>query len=325
MSAPPPLYLGIDGGATHTLGVVVTPEGRVLAAARAGSLNFLGADLRTARRTLRDLLRALRVQLPPATPWARSVIGCAALFTDATPAEKRALCDGLLPLATTRVVSDCQTAHFGATLGRPGVVVIAGTGSIVLARGETGALAHAGGWGHLLGDEGSAWWIATESLRAAIAAQENRGPPTCLSRLACRFFQCSSLTAVAPLVHDGRSKDKVAALAAFLARHTPPSDRVFRAILHRAGRELAAQACAAARTARLQLRPLPVFLTGSVLQKNRRVRASCLAALRARTTVRLCTPALPPVLGAAALGLTDAGIALTRRVAATLRRSPPRP
>src|SRR5207245_1528157 len=91
---------------------------------------------------------------------------------EAAKAEKEELCRGILPLDRTRVVSDCRTAGFGATLGRPGVVIIAGTGSIVLAQNEAGKLVRVGGWGHLLGDAGSAYWIARESVKVAIASEE---------------------------------------------------------------------------------------------------------------------------------------------------------
>lgn len=316
-----PLFLGIDGGATRSLGVAVTAEGRVVAAAQAGSLNFLGTDLATARRSLRGLLGSLRTALPPGATFDRAVVGCAALFTDATHAEQKALCGGLLPLATTRVVSDCQTALFGATRGQPGVVIVAGTGSIVLAQAERGTLAQTGGWGHLLGDEGSAWWIARESIRAAIAAHEQRGPNTGLGQLICRFFRTSTLHAVASRVHGALGKDEIAALAAFLAQKTAPSDRVFRAILRRAGEELAAQALAAIRAADLRIRPIPLFLAGSVLTHNRHVRGSLLRALRAQFPLSASSPSLDPVLGAAALCLASAGIPLSPRVITTLRQT----
>lgn len=316
-----PLFLGIDGGASRSFGVAVTAEGRVVAAAEAGSLNFLGADLPTARRSLRHLLHTLRSALSPGTTFERAVVGCAALFSDATPAEQKALCGGLLPPATTRVVSDCQTALFGATHGQPGVVVVAGTGSIVLAQGERGAVAQTGGWGNVLGDEGSAWWIARESIRAAIAAQEHRGPHTGLDRLICQFFRTRTLHEVASRVHGALGKDEIAALAAYLARKTPPSDRVFRAILRRAGEELAAQTLAAIRTAGLRARPVPVFLAGSVLTHNRHVRASLLRALRVQFPIRACTPALDPVLGAAALCLAGADIPISPRIVTTLRHT----
>src|SRR6266566_6856992 len=164
--------IGLDGGGTHSFAVGVDSTGRMLARAEAGSLNFFGAGLPTARRHLKRLSESLERRLPPKTRIARTVVGCAALFSDATNAEKENLCRGILPLERTRVVSDCQTACFGATLGLPGVVIIAGTGSIVVAQNEKGQHQRVGGWGHILGDAGSAYWMAVEAVKAAIAAEE---------------------------------------------------------------------------------------------------------------------------------------------------------
>src|SRR2546422_86040 len=114
-----PVFIGIDGGGTHSFAIAVDSIGRMLATAEAGSLNFFGAGLPMARRHLKTLSESLQRQLPPKTQIDRIVVGCAALFSDATKAEKDKLCRGILPLERTRVVSDCQTACFGATLGRP--------------------------------------------------------------------------------------------------------------------------------------------------------------------------------------------------------------
>ena len=166
-----PAFIGLDGGGTHSFAIAVDSAGRKLATAKAGSLNFFGSGLPSARRNLKKLAASLKRQLPPETQIDRIVVGCAALFSDATNAEKEKLCRGILPLERTRVVSDCQTACFGATLGRPGVVIIAGTGSIVVAQNEDGRQKRVGGWGHILGDAGSAYWMAVEAVKAAIAIQ----------------------------------------------------------------------------------------------------------------------------------------------------------
>src|SRR5205814_3603011 len=72
------VVIGMDGGGTHSLAVAVDFNGKARALARAGSLNFYGSGLSTARRTLKTLLRLLRNQLPPGTQLSRIVIGCAA-------------------------------------------------------------------------------------------------------------------------------------------------------------------------------------------------------------------------------------------------------
>ena len=312
MNQAPAIHLGVDGGATHSFAVAVAPDGHVQASARAGSLNFFGSGLKEARANLRRLLQSLRKQLPRETVIRRAVVGTAALFSEATPREKKALCDGLLAPAHTRVVSDTMTAFVGATLDRPGVVIIAGTGSMILAKSEAGRIAEAGGWGHLIGDEGSAYWIAREAMRAAIAAHERRGPATNLGDWICRGFKIRRLADLVPLIHDTSfSKDRIAGLARYLAAHNAEADPVYQDICRRAGRELAAQAIAAAEIAELTANPLPVFLIGGVLDHSGTVRESLMAALNAVRPVQIRPRALPPVLGAALIALHDAGIKIT--------------
>ncbi len=326
MNTPPSVLLGIDGGATHSHGVAIAVDGRVLASVSAGSLNFFGSGLPQARASLAQLLEALEQALPRGTPCRHAVIGCAALFSEATPREKEGLCAGLPLPGSTRVVSDSQTAHFGATLGDPGVVVIAGTGSMVLARGDSGRWAQVGGWGHLLGDEGSAHWIARESVQAAIASSESRGPDTELGSIICQFFGVNSLPDLIPILYDSlASKDRFADLARFLSEGGCDGDAVFQGILGRAGVELALQAAAAIRSAGFEGNPVPIFLIGSVLTKNRQVREAFVTHLQAVRPVRIETPHLPPTLGAAAMALGDAGIPLTSEVVANLRRGMPDP
>ena len=312
-------FIGIDGGGTHSFAVAVDSTGRMLATGEAGSLNFFGAGLPTARRHLKELSESLERQLPPRTDLVRIVVGCAALFSDATNAEKKNLCDGILPLDRTRVISDCQTACFGATLGRPGIVIIAGTGSIVLAQNEDGRRLRAGGWGHILGDEGSAYWIAVEAVKSAIAAEEARGPNTRLGRLVRQWFKVKKLTEVVPIIHRADfTKERFAMLAGHLARKVGGRDTAFRNICQSGARELASQALAAIKLARVKTQPLPVYLVGGVLTSNALVRAGFVTALKNSCAVRIVKPRLSPLLGAAALALSDARSEMTANVVANL-------
>ncbi len=308
MSDSTPVVIGIDGGATYSFGVAVDPEGRALAAAKSGSLNFFGTSLQEARRALHQLVHSLETSLPLGNRVLYTVIGSAALFSEATPREKELLCRGILPLEATRLVSDVMTAYHAAGLGRPGVLVIGGTGSSFLARNERGEYAQVGAWGHLLGDEGGAYWIGREVIRAAIAAAEASGPATCLLELVLRWFDVKSLTDIVPIVYQPKySKDRFAALAGHVAKHADPLDPVWVGICERAGYELARQALAAVRLADLQLRPVPVWRNGSVVRRNEVVRESLFRHMREEVEIRDEPMLMAPLLGAAALAMNAAG------------------
>jgi N-acetylglucosamine kinase-like BadF-type ATPase len=316
------VFIGLEGGGTHSFAIAVDSAGRMLAMAESGSLNFFGTSLREARRHLERLNRSLQRQLPPKSRIAGIVVGCSALFFDATNEEKKNLCDGILPLERTRIVSDCQTACFGATLGRAGVVIVAGTGSIVVAQKEDGLQRRVGGWGHILGDEGSAYWMAVESVKAAIAAEERTGPRTELGRWVRQWFRVQDLTEVVPIIHGPDfTKERFAMLAKHLARKIRGRDTVFCGICRCGAKQLASQALAAVKLSRVKMRPLPVFLLGGVLTNNDLVRARLVTELKNSRAVRIAKPCLSPLLGAAALALVDARIELTAEVVANLANS----
>ena len=315
-----PVVVGIDGGATYSFGVAVDLEGRALAAAKSGSLNFFGTSLQEARRSLTELVQTLETALPLGHSIRHTVIGSAALFSEATPREKEQFCRGISPLDHTRLVSDVMTAYHAAGLGRPGVLVIGGTGSSFLARNEEGQYAQVGAWGHLLGDEGSAYWIGRECIRAAIAASEGSGPATCLLDVVLAWFDVKNLTDIVPIIYSPKySKDRFAALAGQAALRADPADPLWIDICQRAGGELARQALAAIRLVDLRARPVPVWLNGSVVRRNAVARESLFRHLAAEIPAEEVPMMLAPLLGAAALALTEAGVTLTPEIVERLR------
>ena len=112
-----------------------------------------------------------------------SVLGVAGCWTDEEKGEYEGLLQRTGVLGKVRVLSDAEVALFGALSGRPGIVVISGTGSIAVGRDLEGGFARAGGYGHVLGDEGSGFWIGREAVLAGVRALEGRGPTTGLTRL----------------------------------------------------------------------------------------------------------------------------------------------
>ncbi len=332
MLDPIPVVIGIDGGATYSFGVAVDFQGRALAAAKSGSLNFFGTSLQEARRSLTEIVRTLETALPIGNRVHNTVIGSAALFSEATPREKELLCRGITRLESTRLVSDVMTAYHAAGLGRPGVLVIGGTGSSFLARNEEGQYAQVGAWGHLLGDEGSAYWIGRECIRAAIAASEGSGPATCLLDVVLAWFDVKNLTDIVPVIYSPKySKDRFAALAGQAAQRADPGDPLWLDICQRAGAELARQAVAAVRLVDLRLRPVPVWLNGSVVRRNVVARESLFRHIQAEIPAVETPMLLAPLLGAAALALSSAGVELSPELLERLRTtyetvsSPPGP
>src|SRR5439155_578112 len=114
--------------------------------------------------------------------------GLAGLSRPGRSPDFRRLVFELLPGADLEVVSDAAVALWGALPEGEGVAVLAGTGSIALARSADGREARAGGYGALVGDEGSGFWLGRAAATAAVRAADGRGPPTGLVELVSQAF-----------------------------------------------------------------------------------------------------------------------------------------
>jgi N-acetylmuramic acid 6-phosphate etherase len=169
-----PVILSIDVGKTSCRAAM---GGRRVEGAGAPGLAAPGG-VRAAEVAILALASQLTGQFGSAT---ELIVGAAGALT--APRAARALGEALLTsLRAERVAvtSDAVTAHAGALDGKPGVVLIAGTGVVALAIAANGALRTADGWGPWLGDEGGGAWIGTAGLRAALRALDGRGPSTAL-------------------------------------------------------------------------------------------------------------------------------------------------
>ncbi len=239
--------MGVDGGATKTLAAVLDLHERTLHVGHGGPSN---EDAVGAEAAVRELLRAADDALARACIDAAQ-LGAAVLAIAGTDTE-----DVARNVRTTRtdawlVVNDVVAAWATATGGGPGVAAIAGTGSNVFGVGREGAHARAwraGGWGHLLGDEGSGYWLGVQSIKAALSDREGSGPQTALSDAAPAFFAQPSVEALAAHVYSKPlTKGEIAAFAIETAKLAEQGDAVARELYERGARELAQQIAAVIR------------------------------------------------------------------------------
>ena len=178
---------------------------------------------------------------------------------------------------------DEEIALDAAFHGGPGLLVVAGTGSNMVGRCSSGKMVSAGGWGPVIGDEGSGTWIGLEAIRAGLRAHD-RGVGTCLLREIEVHWELENLGELIAKANE-RSRPDFAALAMVVARCAEGGDALAASVLDRAGAELAEQISLAAskmRTAGCAAHDAKqVAFTGSVLEKIARVRRSMEEHLRA--------------------------------------------
>ncbi len=226
------LLIGIDGGGTHSTAVAAYPDGRIAAVTEGGGLNFHNSGVETVRLRLEGMVDELCRQC--GCDAEEVCVGMSALDAPADDATTAAFCTGMFKPEQLDLQSDAYIALMGFTLGQPGVIVICGTGSMLLMLDGQGRQIAAGGWGYLLGDAGSGYTLAREGLLAVIDASEGTGPATPLTEDTLSYFNVQVPRGLIDRVYDPASTpDKLAGFARHVLCRAHAGDPVARDILQR--------------------------------------------------------------------------------------------
>jgi N-acetylglucosamine kinase-like BadF-type ATPase len=301
------LFVGIDGGQSSTKCFIGDASGRVLGTGRAGPCNhalagdgltrFADAICGSVRKALLAAGLALDSQF---------VAVCAGL--SGGPDDKDSLVRSLLRAQQYRITHDAAIALAGATGGKPGIIVIAGTGSIAFGRNPDGREARAGGWGYIFGDEGSAFDLMRRALRAALQYEEGWGAKTTL--LEALLQRCNAANAN-DLMHrfysDDYPRDRVASMGPLVDDAAEAGDEVARRILEEAAEWLANTVAGVRR----QLFPAGVSVdvryTGGVF-RSETVLGRFRTLVESDQDCRVSAPAFGPAAGALAEAYRLAGM-----------------
>ncbi|MBZ5620643.1 MAG: ATPase [Acidobacteriia bacterium] len=234
------LFLGVDGGQSGTTALIGDETGCVLGAGEAGPCNHAGAAEGRAKleRAVSESLAAAveRAGLDAAT--LQFEVACFGM--SGGPDDKREILARILRAGRLIVTHDAATALAGATAAGLGIVTIAGTGSIAFGRGPEGRTARAGGWGYVFGDEGGAFDIARQALRAALRMEEGWGPPTSMRDSLLHATDSGNANQVLHRFYTPEwPRSRVATLAPLVDRAAADGDSVAIHILNGAAQDLA--------------------------------------------------------------------------------------
>jgi N-acetylglucosamine kinase-like BadF-type ATPase len=234
------LFLGVDGGQSGTTALIGDETGRILGEGMAGPCNHAGAADGRAK-----LENATRQCVGDACDQAglefESTSFEAACFgMSGGPDDKKDILSAILKTGRLIVTTDAMIALAGATPSGQGVITIAGTGSISLGRNQDRKMARAGGWGYVFGDEGGAFDITRQALRASLRMEEGWGPTTTLRGM---LLQATGAQSANELLHKFYTKDwprpRVARFAILVDQAANSLDDVARQILIHAAKDLA--------------------------------------------------------------------------------------
>jgi N-acetylglucosamine kinase-like BadF-type ATPase len=257
--------LGIDAGGTKTVCLLADDHGRMVAEARRGGANLQAVGELQVEKVLHEVMdEALgdRTITPAAI-----CLGIAGVDRPDDSAMVRGIMKRIGYKARIVIVNDALVALEAGAPGQPGVVVISGTGSIAYGRDAKGQAARSGGWGYVLGDEGSGYWIGRAALRAVLREADRRGPATLLTGLLLKHFDVPQAQGLIHHVYNTNLKPAaIGALATCVQSAFSQGDQVAQGILRGAAGELEASAVSVARRLELIGESFVFILAGGIFR-----------------------------------------------------------
>ncbi len=239
VSGPIRLYLGVDGGQSSTTALIADENGSVLGSGRSGPCNHVGTPegrakfLTAVGDCLDQACRSARLD-PSTVTFASACLGFSGGAED-----KEAYSRELIRAEKYKITHDAEIALSGATEGEPGIIVIAGTGSMAFGRDARNRTARAGGWGYVFGDEGGAFDLARQALRAALQYEEGWGPPTNLHALLLDATQTRDANELLHRFYTADySRTRIASFAPLVTQAAENGDVVAQAIVTEAAAKL---------------------------------------------------------------------------------------
>jgi N-acetylglucosamine kinase-like BadF-type ATPase len=246
-----PYWLGVDGGGTNTRALLfrapadsdldllpcLVGEGR----AEAANFHRVGVEAATRSVTTAIILACRQANITPH----QIAAACIGLAGVSHPDNHRKMYDAIetaLPALSFTLETDARIALAGATAGKPGIVIIAGTGSIAYGVNKDGDVARAGGWGPTLGDEGSGTYIGRRALEAVMTAYDRRAhDETALTEKVCRYFHVKTPPELPAVIYhpDHNVLPQIAQLSKLVVATAQAGDATAIAILKDAAHELA--------------------------------------------------------------------------------------
>ena len=202
-----PIYIGVDSGGTKTTGMSFDAEGTFIKAYTTVGANPYDIGLPKSQTIISDCVKQL---CPEGTRVEKICIAVAGIGTVTN--ERLALWADSLGVQQSQltIVGDAYVAHMGAFAGEDGILVLAGTGAILIARAQE-RIQRVGGWGHLLGDQGSGYGIALDALRQAVIDSDLERQSTLLKAMK-EHYQVTNINELLRCLHNA-PKSKIAAFS----------------------------------------------------------------------------------------------------------------
>ncbi len=298
-----PITLGVDGGGTKTVCIVLDQAKTVIGTGRAGSTNRNSVGDAVAKANLHE---AIQVAMQASGCKGQAIAGiCLGMAGVDRAGEQTIVAEWVaevLPGVQALIYNDALVALASGTGGDLyGVVVISGTGMIVYGVDRAGQRRRAGGWGPLISDLGGGYDLGRAALRAVANATDGTGPPTALQHAVLTHLGLTEPQAIIPWAYAEISWARIAALAPLVSTCAQQGDRVANAIVDQAAADLAAPVQAVVQGLHLSEQSFPLVLAGGNLHPGLLSERLIPHLRQVAPHAQIAHPTVEPAVGAALL------------------------
>ena len=230
--------IGIDGGGTKTVGLLTTTDGEEIAKVKSGPSNYHVVGVENTQKVLAEVTSQLTTHAGNTKLHSINFcIGMAGLGREEDRERIGGICDEIGVSKNRILTHDAHIALVGGIARQEGIIVISGTGSIVFGIDGLGKEARAGGWGYILGDEGSGYDIAIKGLQAIARAADRRESPTQITELVLNELELKGPNDIIRWTHAA-DRDEIAQLAKYVFLASEKGDKKADGIIDAAVTEL---------------------------------------------------------------------------------------
>jgi len=291
-------YIGIDGGGTGSRLAAIDMNNKIIGRAVGGSTNIAAVGYDAVFANIKKLFKELAAAGVSLQDCQGICIGSAGASTGNNAALLAEIFRNIGYTGKIKVMNDAELVLTAETGGKPGVIIISGTGSVGYAINKDGATIRAGGWGHMIDDGGSGYRIGMDAIKAALMGFDDRGEKTMLTKMVAEFFctpendiqlvrksdqlnkvaepHCllDRLSNITGYVYGSNfAKAKVAEIAMLVENAANQMDEVAIAIERHAAAELVNLARTLTIKAQLDNDEYKLVLNGSVILHNKNIRS----------------------------------------------------
>ena len=318
--------LGLDGGGTKTRAVIVNDGGQLVGAGSGGPSNYNDVGVEATQANVGQAVDAARQMAGlPQTPFAAAFLGMAGVVSPTDRAIIQEIAQNL-SLAVPEAIGvdhDCRIALAGGLSGRPGLVQIVGTGSSTFGMNSAGEGWRSGGWGQLISDEGSSYWLGIQAMRAAVSAFDGRIDHTSLLKKVRTRLNLAHINDIMHRIYiAGLSRAEIATLAPLVIEAAQEGDEIALGLIDQGTQDLAQCVLAVAKRLGFTTGPCDLATVGGLFRAGDIfVQPFKNAVLGKLPHCRIIPAELPPVLGAAVLSLQMLDVAIDEGLTQSLHRA----